>query len=100
MQTPEDGEHGEFIEQLQTFSQQHRVEQWRGSFSQFMEQVLPLAPLQLARSSRQSDGRNLDLNQAERVLGYLAKIWRRPIALQTVDFRGVARTLTAATPAS
>lgn len=51
------------------------------------------------KQDHQSDGRGLDLNQAERVLGYLARVWRRPIALQTVDFRGVARTLTAPAPA-
>jgi stage V sporulation protein R len=39
------------------------------------------------------DGRGLDLAQAERVLGYVAGIWRRPVSLHTVDFRGVTRVL-------
>jgi stage V sporulation protein R len=39
------------------------------------------------------DGRGLDLAQAERVLEYVAAIWRRPVSLHTVDFRGVTRVL-------
>ena len=41
------------------------------------------------------DGRGLDLPQAERVVEYVARIWRRPVSLQTVDFRGVVRVLPA-----
>lgn len=41
------------------------------------------------------DGRGLDLPQAERVVEYVARIWRRPVSLHTVDFRGVARVLPA-----
>ena len=39
------------------------------------------------------DGRGLDLAQAERVVEYVARIWRRPVSLHTVDFRGVTRVL-------
>ncbi|CDG83256.1 SpoVR family protein [Janthinobacterium agaricidamnosum] len=39
------------------------------------------------------DGRGLDLSQAERVMEYVGKVWRRPVTLHTVDFRGLARTL-------
>ena len=39
------------------------------------------------------DGRGLDLAQAERVVEYVARIWRRPVSLHTVDFRGVIRVL-------
>ncbi|MES2153256.1 MAG: SpoVR family protein [Pseudomonadota bacterium] len=39
------------------------------------------------------DGRGLDLLQAERVMEYVATIWRRPVALHTIDFRGVVRVL-------
>jgi stage V sporulation protein R len=39
------------------------------------------------------DGRGLDLGQAERVMAYVATVWRRPVSLQTVDFRGVVRVL-------
>jgi stage V sporulation protein R len=41
------------------------------------------------------DGRGLDLPQAERVIEYVARIWRRPVSLHTVDFRGVTRVLPA-----
>jgi stage V sporulation protein R len=39
------------------------------------------------------DGRGLDLQQAERVMGYVERVWRRPVSLHTVDFRGVVRVL-------
>jgi stage V sporulation protein R len=41
------------------------------------------------------DGRGLDLTQAERVMEYVARVWRRPVSLHTVDFRGVLRVLPA-----
>ena len=37
------------------------------------------------------DGRGLDLDRAERVLDYVARIWRRPVTLTTVDDRGARR---------
>ena len=42
-----------------------------------------------------SDGRGLDLNSAERVLGYVHRVWRRPVRLHTVDGRGMSRELLA-----
>ena len=39
------------------------------------------------------DGRGLDLPQAERVVEYVGRVWRRPVSLHTVDFRGVVRVL-------
>lgn len=39
------------------------------------------------------DGRGLDLPQAEKVLEYVARVWRRPVSLHTVDFRGVVKVL-------
>jgi len=36
-----------------------------------------------------SDGRDLD--RAERVLDYVARVWRRPVILTTVDDRGARR---------
>lgn len=39
------------------------------------------------------DGRGLDLQQAERVMEYVTRVWRRPVSLHTVDFRGVVRVL-------
>ena len=39
------------------------------------------------------DGRGLELQQAERVMEYVGKVWRRPVTLHTVDFRGVVRVL-------
>ncbi len=41
----------------------------------------------------QSDGRGLDLNRAERVLEYVAKIWRRPVTLHTVGDSGNPRVI-------
>ncbi|GJI93527.1 protein PrkA [Duganella caerulea] len=43
----------QYREQLQAFTRQHRAGQWSGSFAQFMEQVLPVAPCQFVRSSHQ-----------------------------------------------
>ena len=39
------------------------------------------------------DGRGLELAQAERVMDYVGRVWRRPVSLHTVDFRGVVRVL-------
>ena len=46
------------------------------------------------RHHHQRDGRGLDLLQAERVMEYVAKVWKRPVVLHTVDFRGMPRTVT------
>jgi serine protein kinase len=43
----------QFRDQLKAFTQQHRAGHWHGSFAQFLEQVLPAAPAQYARSSHQ-----------------------------------------------
>ena len=37
-----------------------------------------------------SDGRGLDADRAARVLGYLQRVWRRPVRLESVDGRGEA----------
>ena len=39
------------------------------------------------------DGRGLDLPQAEQVLDYVGRVWRRPVTMHTIDFRGVVRVL-------
>jgi stage V sporulation protein R len=52
----------------------------------------------ILRHDHQSDGRGLDLAQAEQVLEYVARIWRKPVSLHTADFRGVARVLTLTHP--
>ncbi len=39
----------------------------------------------------QSDGRGLDLGRAERVLDYIARVWRRPVSLQTIGASGNPR---------
>ncbi|HEU4777560.1 MAG TPA: SpoVR family protein [Telluria sp.] len=44
------------------------------------------------------DGRGLELTQAEKVIDYVARIWRCPVTLHTVDFRGVVRVLPARKP--
>ncbi|MDQ1811956.1 SpoVR family protein [Massilia sp. CCM 9210] len=41
------------------------------------------------------DGRGLELPQAETVMDYVKRVWRRPVTLHTVDFRGVVRVLPA-----
>jgi stage V sporulation protein R len=46
----------------------------------------------------QSDGRGLDLHRAERVLEYVGKIWRRPVALHTVGDSGNVRVITSKKP--
>jgi stage V sporulation protein R len=38
-----------------------------------------------------SDGRGLDVERAERVLDYVARVWRRPVTLTTIDDRGNRR---------
>ncbi|MBB5606492.1 MULTISPECIES: SpoVR family protein [unclassified Janthinobacterium] len=50
------------------------------------------------RHDHQRDGRGLDLEQAERVLAYVAKVWRRPVSLHTADFRGTPRMLGSVKP--
>ncbi|WP_332860171.1 SpoVR family protein [Janthinobacterium svalbardensis] len=45
------------------------------------------------RHDHQRDGRGLDLERAEQVLAYIARIWRRPVTLHTADFRGTPRAL-------
>lgn len=46
------------------------------------------------RHDHETDGRGLDLARAGKVLEYLYRAWRRPVALQTVDERGSTRILT------
>lgn len=46
-------QHEQFLSSLTQFTRQHRSGHWSGSFAQFMEQVLPGAPQQVARSSHQ-----------------------------------------------
>ena len=43
------------------------------------------------------DGRGLDLEQAQQVLAYIARVWRRPVTLHTADFRGTPRVLSSKT---
>ena len=45
-----------------------------------------------------SDGRGLDVQRANEVLNYVARVWRRPVTLQTVDGRGQPSALQAAQP--
>jgi stage V sporulation protein R len=44
------------------------------------------------------DGRGLDIPRAERVLDYLARIWRRPVSLQTVSSSGNPRVVSSKPP--
>jgi stage V sporulation protein R len=51
------------------------------------------------RHDHARDGRGLNLDQAEQVMNYVCRVWRKPVTLHTVDFRGVARTITITQPA-
>lgn len=44
-----------------------------------------------------TDGRGLDLDRAQKVLGYVARVWRRPVRLRTVDENGREKGLETAT---
>ena len=41
----------------------------------------------------QSDGRGLDIQRAERVLDYIARVWRRPVSLSTIAENGNPRVI-------
>lgn len=41
----------------------------------------------------QSDGRGLDQDRAVKVMQYIARVWRRPVTLQTVDEKGRPKEL-------
>ncbi len=45
------------------------------------------------RHDYHDDGRGLDLGRAERVLDYIARIWRRPVSLQTAGASGNPRVI-------
>ena len=49
----------------------------------------------ILRHDHEQDGRGLDLERASRVLHYVARVWRRPVTLLTVDGRGSTRELRA-----
>jgi stage V sporulation protein R len=65
-----------------------------GAPSIAVQQMGPDGSLDL-RHDYLHDARGLDLQQAERVMEYVARVWRRPVSLHTVDFRGVVRVLPA-----
>ena len=56
--------------------------------------MLPDGSLQLAHDAA-TDGRGLDLDRAEKVLGYVQRIWRRPVRLETVNAQASDISLTA-----
>jgi stage V sporulation protein R len=47
------------------------------------------------RHEHETDGRGLDLERATKVLGYVHRVWRRPIILHTVDGQGLPKVLQA-----
>jgi stage V sporulation protein R len=49
----------------------------------------------LLRHDHAADGRGLDLERAKKVLDYVALVWRRPVALETIDGEGDKKTLVA-----
>jgi stage V sporulation protein R len=46
------------------------------------------------RHDHATDGCGLDLDRAQKVLEYIALVWRRPITLETVDGNGNPKILT------
>jgi serine protein kinase len=42
-----------FIDELNAFASQHKAQRWRGTFAEFLEQILPNHPASFARSSHQ-----------------------------------------------
>ena len=42
-----------------------------------------------------NDGRGLDVQRANEVLNYVARVWRRPVTLQTIDGNGKTKALQA-----
>ncbi|OWT56183.1 SpoVR family protein [Candidimonas nitroreducens] len=49
----------------------------------------------MLRHDHAADGRGLDLDRAKKVLDYIALVWRRPVALETIDGEGNKKTLAA-----
>ena len=49
----------------------------------------------MLRHDHAADGRGLDIERAQKVLEYIAMVWRRPVALETIDNNGDTKTLTA-----
>jgi stage V sporulation protein R len=47
----------------------------------------------MLRHDHVADGRGLDLERAQKVLEYIALVWRRPVALETIDGDGNEKTL-------
>jgi stage V sporulation protein R len=47
----------------------------------------------LLRHEHETDGRGLDVTRAENVLDYICRVWRRPVALVTIDNNGKERLL-------
>lgn len=45
------------------------------------------------RHDHATDGRGLDLERARKVLEYIARVWRRPVALETIDSDGNDKTI-------
>lgn len=53
--------------------------------------------LELGHDHR-SDGRGLDTERASKVLDYIARVWRRPVSIHTVDQAGRAMEISVAAP--
>ncbi len=54
--------------------------------------VRPDGTLELSHD-HELDGRGLDVTRAERVLGYISRVWRRPVELLTADAQGGTQLL-------
>jgi serine protein kinase len=45
--------HQQFLDELQSYTRQHRADIWRGPFALFLDQIFPAAPALLARNAHQ-----------------------------------------------
>ncbi len=48
-----DSSQAHFIDELNAFASQHKAQRWRGTFAEFLEQILPNNPASYTRSSHQ-----------------------------------------------
>jgi serine protein kinase len=53
VQLPDPLPRNSFLDDLATFASEHRAQHWRGTFAEFLENILPQDPTRLARSSHQ-----------------------------------------------
>ena len=70
---PDPARRSEFIDSLSSFSRHHRAQRWEGTFAEFLEQILPVNPSAMVRSSHEYiwdmlrwHGRGADVEESSR----------------------------------